>query len=152
MASPETLGETALCIRRTFPAARERVFRAWTDPEELKRWSAPADDYTIPTVEVDLRVGGRYRIEMRNPEGELHIAHGVYREVRPPERLVYSWAWETDPDRGHTQVTVDFLARGDATEVVLTHERFPDPPMRDRHLQGWTGCFDRLGRRLAAKA
>jgi uncharacterized protein YndB with AHSA1/START domain len=112
MATRETLGETTLCIRRTFPAGRDRVFRAWTNPQELKRWSAPSDEYAIPAVEVDLRVGGRYRIEMRSASGEPHCAFGVYREVRPPERLVYSWAWEDKPERGDTVVTVEFFERG----------------------------------------
>lgn len=148
MATKQPLGETALVVRRTLAAPRERVFRAWTQPEELKRWSAPGD-YGIPVAQVDLRVGGGYRIEMQAPTGQRHRAVGVYREVRPPERLVYTWSWEEDPAMGETVVTVEFLDRGASTEVVLTHDLFPNAEARAQHEQGWSSCLDRLVRTLA---
>jgi uncharacterized protein YndB with AHSA1/START domain len=132
-----------LSLRRTFQAPRERVFRAWTTPEEMMRWKAPGDR-TAPLVEVDLRVGGTYRIHMRSPDGGEMRLVGVYREVDPPRKLVYTWNWETSPELGETLVTVEFVERGRATEVVLTHELFPTEAARALHEQGWRGSLDKL--------
>ncbi len=154
MAGKTTSQETTLQIKRRFTAPREEVFRAWTDPEALKRWFAPSDDFSTPVAEVDLRVGGRYRIQMRAPDGEPHTVGGVYREISPPGKLVFTWAWEEETScggapmdvSGDTLVTVEFHDRGGATEMVLTHERFADKPTRDKHNEGWTGCLDRLAK------
>jgi uncharacterized protein YndB with AHSA1/START domain len=146
MASPNPTLETTLRLTRTFAAPREKVFRAWTEPQALKKWWGP-HGYETPSAEVDLRVGGRYRFGMRKlPDGEIFYLSGVYREVSPPERLVYTWLWERqDVDFGETLVTVEFLDRGGETEVVLTHELFPNAEERDRHNQGWNSTLDRLG-------
>jgi uncharacterized protein YndB with AHSA1/START domain len=124
-----------LHLRRTFQASRERVFRAWTTPEDMKRWKAPGDR-TPPVVEVDLRVGGKYRVHMRSPDGVEMRLVGMYREVDPPKKLVYTWVWETSPEMGQTLVTVEFLERGRMTEVVLD--------VRDLYEHGWSGSFDKL--------
>ncbi len=148
MASPKPSTEITLNLKRTFKAPREKVFRAWTDPEELKKWWGP-EGYSTPSAEVDLRVGGKYRFGMMKlPDGEIFYLSGTYREVRPPERLVYTWLWEGNPERGETLVTVEFRDLGAATEVILTHERFPNEKVRDDHNKGWNGCFDRLGKIL----
>lgn len=131
-----------LRLTRVVPAPREAVFRAWTDPEALRRWWVPFEGMTVPAAEVDLRPGGRYRFTMRNAGGEEFHLSGVYREVRPPERLVYTWRW--DDGDGETLVTVDFEAKGTTTLLHLTHERFPDAAARDRHGAGWSGVLDRL--------
>jgi uncharacterized protein YndB with AHSA1/START domain len=144
MASRSPNPQTTLHLARTFLAPREKVFRAWTNPEELKKWWGPPG-YSTPSAEVDLRVGGKYRLGMRKlPDGELFYLTGTYRDVRPPERLVYTWRWEANPEMGETLVTVEFRAVGDSTEVVLTHEFFPNQKARDDHNQGWSGCLDRL--------
>lgn len=150
MEAPKPQTETALEVRRSFAAPRGIVFRAWTHPEALKQWMAPSDAFSVPRAEVDLRQGGRYRIEMKSPEGDVHSAVGTYREVRPPERLVFTWQWENDPAMGETLVTVEFQERGGSTEVRLTHNLFPDAETARKHEQGWTGCLERLGRALAA--
>ena len=137
-------------LQRTFQAPREKVFQAWTRPEDLKRWSAPGD-LTTPIAEVDLRVGGRYRIDMRAPDGTLHRVTGTYREVDPPNRLVYTWLWETTPGATETLVTVEFHDRAGRTEVVLTHERLPDAEARARHEHGWNGCFEKLATLFAER-
>lgn len=90
MAGKTTTQETTLQIKRTFAAPREKVFQAWTDPAALKRWFGPSDDFSTPVAEVDLRVGGRYRIHMKSPDGQPHTVHGVYREVTPPAKLVFT--------------------------------------------------------------
>jgi uncharacterized protein YndB with AHSA1/START domain len=133
-----------LILRREFPAPRQKVFETWTQPEHLKGWFAPSDDYDNPVVEVDLRVGGKYRIAMRHiAKGIQHVVIGEYREVRSPERLVFTWAWEGEKG-GETLVTVDFRDRGTSTEVMVKHEFFPDAESREQHNQGWLGCLARL--------
>ena len=134
-----------LRLRRTFAAPPERVFRAWTTPAEMKQWKAPGD-MTTPLAEVDLRPGGKYRIHMRAPDGAEHHLAGVYRVVEPPRKLVYTWRWENEPDAPETLVTVEFVARGGATDLVLTHELFPTDAARQKHEAGWSGCFVKLAR------
>jgi len=135
-----------LRLHRTFAAPRERVFRAWTVPEEMKQWKAPGD-MTTPLAEVDLRPGGKYRIHMRAADGAVtHRLAGVYRVVEPPKKLVYTWRWEDEPGSGETLVTVEFLERGAGTELVLTHELFPNDEASRKHEAGWTACFDKLAR------
>jgi uncharacterized protein YndB with AHSA1/START domain len=138
----EAKGET-LEVRRTIAASAERVFQAWTRPEELKRWAAPGPMATA-VAEVDLRVGGSYRIHMREPEGKEHRVVGVYREVDPPRRLVYTWTWETDPVVTDSIVTVEFNERGGSTEVVLRHEKLPTAQKREGHTTGWLACLEQL--------
>jgi uncharacterized protein YndB with AHSA1/START domain len=115
----------------------------------LKRWFAPSEAFKTPRVEVDLKVGGHYLIHMITPEGTDHIVVGKYLEIKAPEKLVYSWAWQGSPmEQSPTRVTVEFIPKGKETEVVLTHEQFSDAEIRDKHQQGWTGCLDRLQRFL----
>lgn len=98
---------------------------------------------------MDLRVGGRFRLGMRKlPDGEIFYLAGTYREVRPPERLVYTWRWESEPELGETLVTVELRERGASTEVVLTHELFPSAEVRQQHERGWASCLDRLAKIL----
>jgi len=137
----------ALTVRRTLRAPRERVFAAWTEPRHLTRWWGPPGWETV-AVDVDLRPGGAYRIEMRRVEGgpQLFLS-GTYREVSPPDRLVYTFTWDGEtapPDMKETLVTVAFLDRGGATEVVVTHELLPSDELRARHSAGWNGCLERL--------
>ncbi len=146
MVNPKPSQEITLQIRRTFAAPRAKVFRAWTDPEELKKWWGP-EGYVTPIAEVDLRVGGRYRLGMRKlPNGDVFYLTGTYQEVWRPEKLVYTWRWEAEPELGETLVTVEFLDRDNSTEVVLTHELFPTEKARQGHEEGWSGCLDRLAK------
>ncbi len=142
---------TKLRVTRLFAAPRARVFRAWTRPEALKKWFRVADGFTTPIAEVDLRVGGGYRLGMQPPDSDTPlIVRGVYREIQPPERLVFTWRWEGSPEAvPETLVTLEFLERGDQTEVVLTHERFADAEARDQHAGGWEGCLDGLAQAIA---
>jgi uncharacterized protein YndB with AHSA1/START domain len=137
-------GQTSLRIERSFDASPEEVFDAWTNPEVLKRWWAVHPDGSTPIADVDLRVGGRYRLAMENPDGERHTVCGEYREVERPNRLVYTWQWELDSgEPAHiSSVTVEFHERGDQTSVVLDHTGLPDIESRDRHAQGWSACLD----------
>jgi len=109
----------------------------------LKRWMAPSDDFKIPVAEAELRVGGRYHIIMNAPDGQVHDVSGVYREIVPNKKLVYTWAWKSTPER-ESVVTIELRAAGGGTELTLKHEQFADAEARDRHQQGWMGCLARL--------
>lgn len=138
-----------LRLSRTFKAPRARVFAAFTEPEVLKQWWGPPG-VSCQVCEIDLREGGAYYLEMQGPES-VHKLSGVYREVRPPERLAYTWSWETGETAGHESlVTLEFHERKGGTEVVLTHEGLPSDSSRQSHEHGWTGCFDCLAEHLAA--
>ena len=145
MAEENKKADARLQVRRTFTAPRERVFAAWTDPDKMTGWLCRVTPkHAMKILELDARPGGRYRFEVTTPEGERHLLSGEYREVRSPERLVFTWVWESDPDFGETLVTVELFARGRSTELVLTHERFANRTWRDRHTAGWNACFDLL--------
>ena len=139
---------TSLEIRRTFPQPVAAVYAAWSDPEKMKHWMGPSDAFGEAEVSMDVRVGGRYRIVMHAPDGETHRVDGVFREIVPNRKLVYTWAWGSTPER-ESLVTVEFKAAGQGTELLLTHQRFADTDARDRHQHGWNGCLDRLGRMLS---
>ncbi|HXC23721.1 MAG TPA: SRPBCC domain-containing protein [Solirubrobacteraceae bacterium] len=136
--------ETSLRVERSFDASPEEVFDAWTNPEVLKRWWAVHPDGSTPVAEVDLRIGGRYRLSMEDPEGVRHTVGGEYREVERPSRLSYTWQWELDSgEPGHiSSITVEFIQRGEHTDVVLEHTGLPDADSRDRHAQGWIACME----------
>ena len=143
--------ERVLRLARTFQAPREVVFRAFTERERLIEWWGPKG-FTVPECELDVRPGGAWRTVMRSSEGGEHVVGGVYREVRAPERLAFTWAWETGGRRGHESlVTLEFHDRGGTTELVLTHELFETEDARDRHRQGWTSSLDCLREHLAAR-
>jgi uncharacterized protein YndB with AHSA1/START domain len=130
-------------LRRIIRAPRERVFAAWTNAEVLTRWFAPSPDYTVIAHQVEARADGHYRIEMRHKNGASHVATGQYREVKAPERLVFTWKWEGAP-MADTLVTIELRASGADTEIVLIHSRFATESERQRHGEGWTGCLAQL--------
>ena len=133
-------GRTLRIVRR-LPATPEVVFAAWTDAESLKTWMCPGSTY-IATAELDVRVGGQFRIVMRNEENET-VHTGVYREILPPERLVFTWI--STATRGEvTLVTVELRPEGDATELILTHEGLPDADAAAQYESGWQGVVAKL--------
>jgi uncharacterized protein YndB with AHSA1/START domain len=149
---PSGAGEALkLEVRRLIRAPRERVFAAWTEPRHLIEWWGPTPSVTCPFAEVDLRVGGRYRIANRFPDGRLLWIAGEFEVIEPPIRLVFSWQLEAQGTCTE-RVTVDFEARGASTEVVVTHERIADAATRTGHEQGWMGCLDGLARYAESRA
>jgi uncharacterized protein YndB with AHSA1/START domain len=99
---------------------------------------------TVSRIDVDLRVGGAYRIHMRAPDGSEHQALGHYTEVDPPKRVAYTWSWEHHPEIKDTIVSLDFIEHGDATEVVLRHSGLPSDEERSKHSEGWNAILDKL--------
>ena len=139
--------QETLRITRTLDVPRERVWRAWTQPEELAQWWWPERFQT--TYQVDLREGAQYRFRTANlPDLGVLSLTGRFLEVYPPERLVYTWQWENGDERP-TRVSVDLEERDARTEIHLTHEGFADNQERENHVLGWTHCLDRLQTCLA---
>lgn len=132
-----------LQITRVIAADPETVFEAWTQPEHITKWSAP-EGMDIPISEVDLSVGGRYVIQMRNAEGGVHTARGIYREIDRPNRIAYSWAWDEHPEHGESLITVEFRAVDGGTEVTMVHSGLPSEESAAEHEKGWTSCLNRL--------
>ena len=138
-----------LRLHRVLPAPRSAVFSACTDPGELAKWWGP-HGFTTPNIEMDLRVGGRYRIAMQPPGGDLFYLAGEFREVDPPGRLAYTFRWEDpDPEDRETVVTVSLRDRGESTEFGLVQEGFATERRRALHDEGWTDSLDRLERLLS---
>jgi uncharacterized protein YndB with AHSA1/START domain len=137
----------SLTLKRRLNAPPAKVYAAWTDPEKIARWWGPAGAEVL-RAETDVRVGGRFYRLMRTPDGEEHGVGGVYREVVPNEKLVFTWAWRSTPER-ESLVTVALRHDGDGTLLTLTHEQFFDEAARDNHRGGWTGALDKLERYLA---
>lgn len=135
-----------LVVRKTIRAAPERLFEAWTQPAHLLKWWGP-EGVSCIGAEVDLHVGGRYRIGNRLPDGTVLWIAGEFEVIEPPHRLTYTWQLEGisgNPER----ITVRFEPQGGATEVIVTHERIPNQTLRDQHERGWYGCLDGLARYL----
>jgi uncharacterized protein YndB with AHSA1/START domain len=145
-AKPDQL---ALEMTRVIHAPRQRVFSAMTEPDVLAKWWGPSG-FTAPSVELDRRVGGGYRIAMQPPDGELFYLSGEFREIDPPARLAYTFRWEDpDPDDRETLVTLALGDLGESTEVAFTQGVFATEARRALHEQGWTESFVRLQELMA---
>lgn len=141
MASTPGPPQPELKISRMIHAPRQEVFDAWTTAESMRAWMCP-EDGSVTFVELDLRVGGAFRIEMR-VGGSASVHTGIYQEILPPERLVFTWVSRRTHYRA-SRVTVEFHARGDITELVLTQRQLPDEEAVARHTTGWTSLLAHL--------
>jgi uncharacterized protein YndB with AHSA1/START domain len=142
--SPAHNEQTTVIVRRVIPAPRERVFDAWLDPVRLAAFMRPSS-VTRTTAEVDPRVGGRFRIVMYHPAaGAAGTEHtGEYLLIDRPHRLAFTWR-SINTDDAATEVTIEFLAHGSDTEVVLTHKHLPQRTA-ESHRTGWSGILAGLG-------
>ena len=132
----------ALTLKRRLNAPPAKIYRAWTDAAKISRWFGP-ENAEILRAETDVRVDGRFRIVFRGPDGEEHDVGGVYREVVPNQKLVFTWAWRSTPER-ESLVTVALKRDCDGTLLTLLHEQFFDEAARDRHGRGWSATLDKL--------
>ena len=135
----------AIRVRRYFRAPPEAVFRAWTQPDALKKWWCP-NGWRATAIAVDMRVGGAYRITMRRAAADAEVSVcGRFLEIRPPGRLKYTWRWEGAFERvPETLVTVEFVPSGSGTELTLCHEKFGDAKVRQQHWIGWIAACNRM--------
>ena len=137
--------DETLILKRMLNAPQELAFKAWTSAEHIQQWMRPEPGMVVPLASMDLRVGGKFRIQMKTPDGEFFTAVGEFKEVKAPERLVYTWDWEKDGSGAEfgelegkqSLITVEFLKRGERTEMVLMHTRFTSVESRDSHARGW---------------
>ena len=134
-----------LVITRLLDAPRELVFDAWTQAEHIAHWWGPRD-FVVPYSKMDARPGGAYRACIRSPEGADYWMRGEFRDVDPPARLVFTWAWEDDDAKpGHeTLVTLTFESVNGRTLMTFHQAVFESVEDRDSHEGGWSECFDRL--------
>lgn len=142
MPAPET---DALVVRRVLRVPRERVFAAWLDPALMTRWMCPGDTHSA-SVELDPRVGGKFRIVMHHGRGDAEH-WGEFLAIEPPARLSFTWI-SASTLRQPTLVTVELFERGVETELVLTHRRLP-PDKIEAHRKGWTDIVAKLEEVLA---
>ena len=136
-------------IERTFRAPAADVFDAWTSPEVMRRWFHCAPDWQTPEAEVDLRVGGKVRIVMRQPDGTEAEASGEYTLIDRPNRLAMTWTFQDEP-ANEQLIELSFSESGGETRVVLVNSGISTGARRDAQDWGWNGCLDQLGRALAA--
>ena len=142
-----------LVITRTFDAPRELVFRMWIEPEHLARWGGPRG-LTFTIMKMDVRSGGAYRFNMKEVNGADHWSQGIYREIVPPERLVFTTEWtdaEGNPTSPHTLLTLTFEEYEDKTKLTLHQTGFESVSSRDSHRQGYLSTLERLEAYLAAR-
>lgn len=138
-----------LHLERVLLAPRQRVFAACVEPDQLGEWWGPAG-FTAPSLELDVRDGGLYRITMQPPDGEAFHLRGAYAEVDPPRRLVFTFEWEApDPDDQETLVTLSFFDHREGTKLVLDQGSFATQARYELHEAGWTETLDRLAGYLA---
>ena len=137
--------ERELILTRELKAPREKVFAAWTDPARAAQWWCPTD-CTLLSCEMDVRPGGKWHRRMRVPDGSVIAKYGVYREVEPPARLVFTYATDygngtVDPE---TVVSLTFAEVPGGTRLTLWHSEFQDVAVRDSHIGGWTTALEAL--------
>ena len=134
-------------LSRKFNATPQRVYAAWTKPEHMLQWFAPGP-MTTPVAEVDLRVGGQYRVVMERDTGEQFDVRGVYHEVTEGARLVFTWQWVRENSKAML-ISLGFEPDGEGTRLTLLHEAFPSEESCQEHAHGWEGCLGSLGQYLS---
>ena len=151
MAETTLKEKPSLTLNRSYPVPPERVWRAWTDPQALKRWFGPGGEDPVSLAQLDVRVGGRFRIVFGGPDGKAHDVQGVYKEVVPNRKLVFTWTWPNSTPERESVITIELRAAGRGTELVFRQEQFSDSTVRDNHRRGWTESFVKLERFLTGE-
>jgi uncharacterized protein YndB with AHSA1/START domain len=146
------LADDELLIRRAFDAPAALLFDLWSQPRHLKNWMGPTG-FVCEEAEVDFRVGGAYRMTIRSPEHGENRFGGVYHEIEPHSRLVFTFAWDNDgPSAGvETVVTITFAEQPGGRTVQTFHQApFLNAERRDSHVDGWNRAFDKEAAYLEA--
>lgn len=139
----------SLSLKKVISAKPERVFKAWTNADDLAKWHCPLG-MTVSEAICEPKIGGRFSVNMVGEDGQNHRAVGTYLELDPYSKLRFTWDWEEGGDTGaNTEVTVSIAAiDSEQTEVTLVHERFDSTEGRDSHSEGWTGALTNLASHL----
>lgn len=148
--------ENELVITRVLDAPREQVWKAWTDPEQVKKWWGPKG-FTAPSIKSDLRVDGTYLYCMRSPDGQEYWSTGTYREIVPMERIVVTDSFADEEGNvvpaSHygmsdfpleTQLTVTFEDHDGGTKLTIRHAGMPAGEMGQQAEAGWNQSLDKL--------
>jgi uncharacterized protein YndB with AHSA1/START domain len=131
-------------VSKVINAPVERVFKAWTDPEQLKKWLG-GNMINSMTVQQDLRAGGKYKIDSIKADGTTGLITGAYQEIVPNKKLVFSWDNNSEEfPAKDTLVTVEFASRGKSTEVTIKHTKFVAQATAEKHNMGWTASLEKL--------
>ena len=141
---PRLAEKPSLNLQRHYPVAPEKVWRAWTDAEAVKRWWGPGPGEPVSLAELDVRVGGRFRIVFGGPDGKMHECAGVYKEVVPNRKLVFTWHWPNSTPERVSVVTIVFKEVNGETDLLFKHEELFDEKARDDHKRGWSASLDKL--------
>ena len=151
--SGKTAEKTSLEIKRLINAPRNRVYAAWTNPKQLTEWFGPENVRTRDLV-AETRVGGKFRWDLTNPEGEEMTVQGEYRDLQPGRKIVFTWQWEDDEtwENHNSIVTVELSDAAGGTELRLLHEHLPSEESRDNHDDGWKSSLNKLDKFLSEKA
>jgi uncharacterized protein YndB with AHSA1/START domain len=156
MSAARHYGEATVTLTRVFDAPRELVWRAWTDPKHMAQWFGPRG-FTSSVPVLDARIGGALRIVMHGPDGNDYPMKGVFREVKPPERLVFSNI-ALDSDGNHlleSETTVILEEQGGKTKLTLKTYAKGLVPMAPQMLAGmeagWSQSLDKMGELVAAQ-
>lgn len=152
--------EKDLEITRVFDAPRELVWKAWSEPEQLRIWSSP-NNYTIPFYNADFRVGGKYHMCMRSADGQNFYSAGTYEEIIPMEKIVYSDSFADENGKIisaeiygmgdlplESEINVSFEEENGKTKMVLEHHGIPQGETFEQMRIGWNECFDKLEKSL----
>ena len=134
----------SLTLTRHYPVGPEKVWRAWTDAQAVKQWWGPGPGEPVSAAELDVRVGGRFRIVFGGQDGKAHTCAGEYQEVVPNRKLVFTWCWPNSTPERVSLVTIEFKPAGGGTDLVFRHEQFFDQAARDGHMRGWTVTLGKL--------
>lgn len=143
MIPPASYDSTSIVLRRVFTASRQRVFRAWIEPEALESWLRPRG-MAMTVSKLEARVGGSFRFDLENGKS----IYGTYLQIIPPEKLVFTWSGDSIQGK-KTVVTLDFLDHGATTELVLTHGELITPELRTLFGSGWPSILDTLAEVLS---
>jgi uncharacterized protein YndB with AHSA1/START domain len=139
-----------LVMTREFAAKPERVYAAWTTPALFSQWFGPPGG-SVTRCEMDARVGGRWRADVRTPDGKAYGASGVFKSLEPPKRIVLSWIWDDRPAGApDMEIDIALAPQGEGTAMTFTQTGFRSEEQRGRHIHGWTPAFDKLAAALAA--
>jgi uncharacterized protein YndB with AHSA1/START domain len=140
------VGVNMVLIERTMNANVQLLWAAWTEPRFVSRWFGSDPNGTVLSAEIDLKVGGTYKISFQDSDGKLHTAFGNYLEVTPFSKLHCTWEWESEP--GHvSELSLEFVQQQEVTLLILTHDKL-NPNSLHGYKEGWNGTLDKIVKKI----